>query len=134
MYRERPYSNMKEMLKNDEIASAFGIVLEECGDGRCTLTMKIRKGMCNAYGAVHGAVIYALADCAFAMASNSRGEKAVGLSVTINYRRPVENGGLLKAEAFEENRGKTTAVYRMKVTNQEGKLIAVADGLAYISK
>jgi len=134
LYRERPYTDMKEMLENDEIASAFGIVLEGCEDGRCTLTMKIKRGMCNAYGAVHGAVIYALADCAFAVAGNSRGEKAVGLSVTINYRRPVENGESLKAEAFEESRGKTTAVYRMRVTNQDGKLIAVADGLAYLSK
>lgn len=134
MYRERPYTNMKEMLENDEIASAFGIVLEGYVDGRCTLTMKIKKGMRNAYGAVHGAVIYALADCAFAIAGNSRGEKAVALSVTINYRRPVGDGELLKAEAFEESRGKTTAVYRMKVTNQDGKLIALADGLAYISK
>lgn len=133
MYREEAYSDMREMVKNDEIAKVFGIKLVQYGKGWCKFSMLVKKGMMNAYGALHGSVIYALADVAFAVACNSHGLKGVALSMTMHYRRPVCKNELLTAEAREESRGKTTGLYRIKITNGEGKLVAVADGLAYIS-
>jgi len=38
---------------------------------------------------------------------------------------------VLTAEGCEESAGKTTALCRIRVTNGEGKLVAVADGLAF---
>jgi len=133
MYREEPYSDMQELVKNDELAQALGIKLVECGKGWCRVSMVVKKGMLNAYGAAHGSVIYALADVAFAAACNSHEVKGVALSMTMNYRRPACENEQLIAEAREESRGKTTGLYRMKVTNGEGKLVAIADGLAYLS-
>ncbi|MCX8170159.1 MAG: hotdog fold thioesterase, partial [Candidatus Methanomethyliaceae archaeon] len=93
----------------------------------------IREDMLNAYNLAHGAVIYALADVAFAAACNSHGLKAVALSITIHYRRPANLGMNLIAIAEEESRGKTTALYKIKVLDEEGKIIASAMGLAYMS-
>jgi len=125
---------MQEMVKNDEVAKAFEIKLVEYGKGWCRFSMAVKKGMMNAYGALHGSVIYALADVAFAVACNSYGVKGVALSMTMQYRRPACENDLLTADAREESRGKTTGLYRIKITNREGKLVAVADGLAYISQ
>ncbi len=131
MYREEPYSDMKELVKNDMMAQNYGMELVESKPGSCRVRMKVRKDMLNAYGATHGAVIYALADVAFAATCNSGGAKSVALAMNINYRRPAHEGEVLTAEGYEESAGKTTAVCRIKVTNGEGKLVAVADGLAY---
>lgn len=124
---------MYELVKNDRIARVFGITLEGYGEGWAKTSMTVREEALNAYDAAHGAALYALSDVAFAVACNSHGQKAVALSVTIHYRRPVIKGKHLFAEAREESRGKTTALYRLKVTEEDGKLVAVADGLAYIS-
>jgi len=132
-FREEPYSDMAEMIGRDNLAQTFGMKLLKVGNGSCEISMKVREGMLNAYGAVHGAVLYALADCAFAVACNSYGVKAVALSANIQYRRPVGLGEELTAEAVEESRGKTTALYRIRVRNAAGKLVAVIDGLAFLS-
>ncbi|MGQ9758977.1 MAG: hotdog fold thioesterase [Candidatus Methanomethylicaceae archaeon] len=133
MFRESPYTDMSELVKNDRIAKVFGIELEGYGKGWARTSMIVKEEALNAYEAAHGAALYALSDVAFAVACNSRGFKAVALSVTIHYRRPVSKGVRLFAEAREESRGKTTAVYRIRVKDSDGKLVAVADGLAYIS-
>lgn len=132
MFREEPYSDMNELIANDRVAKLLGIRMEGHGAGWCKLTLRIGEGMLNAYGAAHGGVIYSLADVAFAVACNSRGSKAVAISMNIHYRRPAALGDLLTAEALEESVGRTTSLIRIKVTREDGKLIAVADGLAFV--
>jgi acyl-CoA thioesterase len=132
-YREEPYSDMVEMISKDDLASAYGIRLLEAGEGKCRMSMRVKEGMLNAYGAVHGAVLFALADCAFAVASNSHGAKGVALSVNVQYRRPAGLGEELIAEAVEESRGRTTGLYRISIKNAAGKLVAIVDGLAFLS-
>ncbi|MBC7120052.1 MAG: hotdog fold thioesterase [Candidatus Methanosuratus sp.] len=87
--------------------------------------------MLNAYGATHGSVIYAPADVAFAATCNSGGVKSLALAMNVNCLRRAHEGEVLTAEEYEESAGKTTAVRRIEVTNGEGKLVAVAAGLAY---
>jgi acyl-CoA thioesterase len=132
-YREEPYLDMAEMISKDDLAMAFGISLLEAGEGKCKMSMKVKEGMLNAYGAVHGAVLFALADCAFAVASNSYGVKGVALSANVQYRRPAGLGDELFAEAVEESRGKTTALYRIRIKSAAGKMVALVDGLAFLS-
>ncbi|MBC7121260.1 MAG: hydroxyphenylacetyl-CoA thioesterase PaaI [Candidatus Methanosuratus sp.] len=131
MFRDEPYNDMQELLSKDRIASVFGIRMLECSPGKCRMEMVVDERMLNAYGSCHGSAIFALADVAFAVSCNSSGVKSVALSMNINYRRPVRGGDRLVAEAKEESGGSTTALYRIRITNSEGKLVALADGLAY---
>lgn len=131
MYREEPYADMRELMRNDKVAENYGIELVEFKPGSCKARMAVRRDMVNAYGATHGAVIYALADVAFAVTCNSGGVKSVALSMSVNYRRPTGEGDVLTAEGVEESPGRTTSLCRVRITNAEGKLVAVADGLAY---
>jgi len=129
--REEPYADMNELFRNDIVAGELGMKLIGFGAGSSRLSMTVTNKMLNAYGAGHGGIIYTLADVAFAVACNSHGVKAVGLSMNINYRRPVKEGDTLFAEAREESLGRTTALYRIRIEDGSGKLVAVADGLAY---
>ena len=40
-------------------------------------------------------------------------------------------GDKLTAETTEESLGKTTALYKMPVRNEDGRVIAACEGLAY---
>jgi acyl-CoA thioesterase len=134
MLREEPYNDMNELINNDRIAKIFGIKLEEYREGYARTSMIIREDFLNAYNIAHGAAIYALADVSFAIACNSHGIKAIALSMNINYRRPVTIGKKVIAEAEEVSKGRTTALYNIKVIDEEGKIIALAIGLAYFSQ
>ncbi|NHV45276.1 MAG: phenylacetic acid degradation protein [Candidatus Methanomethylicota archaeon] len=125
---------MNELINNDRIAKIFGIKLEEYREGYAKTSMIIREDFLNAYNIAHGAAIYALADVSFAIACNSHGIKAIALSMNINYRRPVTIGKKVIAEAEEVSKGRTTALYNIKVIDEEGKIIALAIGLAYFSQ
>lgn len=78
----------------------------------------------------HGGFLYALADEAFALASNSRGGIAVALSVHIEYFRPVTVGETLEAIAREEYLGGRVATYRVDLRRGE-ELVALFTGTAY---
>nr|WP_253665089.1 hydroxyphenylacetyl-CoA thioesterase PaaI [Thermus scotoductus] len=83
----------------------------------------------NLHGTVHGGFLYALADSAFALASNSRGP-AVALSCRMDYFRPLSAGARVEARAQEVNLSRRTATYRVEVVS-EGKLVALFTGTVF---
>jgi len=56
---------------------------------------------------------------------------AVALSVTISYHAAPEMGSRLAAEAREVNCSRKTALYDIRVTDDQGKAIAACHALAY---
>jgi acyl-CoA thioesterase len=69
----------------------------------------------NFHGAGHGGAVFALADSAFGLASNSHGPVASGIDAHITYEAAVRAGDRLVARAAETHRGRRTAVYRIDV-------------------
>ena len=89
--------------------------------------------MNNIYQMAHGGVIFSLMDEAFQLAAQSHGTIAVALSVSVTYVNSPEAGARLCAEAREISRSKRTANYDIKVTDQDGRLIAVCQALAFLT-
>ena len=83
------------------------------------------------FGMIHGGAIFSLTDEAFQASCNSHGTVAVALNVNVTYHQPPTNKGTLKAESVELHRSKRTATYEIRVTDDEGKLIASCLALAY---
>ncbi len=127
-------SKLWDKFGSDRFAKLMGVELLEFREGYAKASMTVRRELLNFHGVAHGAAIYALADVAFSVASNSHNRVAVALSMTIHYRRPVAEGAKLIAEAFEESLGRTTGLYRIVVKDQEGKLVAVGQGLVYLKQ
>ncbi len=81
------------------------------------------------YGLVHGGAYAALAESlasrATASAVAEEGSIAVGLSNHTSFLRPV-TGGTVHAEARRRHRGRTTWLWEVDFTDDEGRLSALA--------
>jgi acyl-CoA thioesterase len=87
--------------------------------------------MDNIYGRAHGGALFALIDEAFETASQTYGTIAVALNVNVTYVTSPEPGVRLRAEAHEVSKTNKTAAYAIKVTDQEGQVIATCQALAF---
>jgi len=119
------------MLQNDAFSQWLGINVLESEPGYCKLSMEIRKDMTNGFGVCHGGITFSLADSALAFASNSRGFVSLALENNINFTRKVNIGDTLTAESEELQNGRTIGVYKIRISNQDGDLVAEFRGTVY---
>ncbi len=120
-----------QRISQDPFARFLGIELLELREGYSRVSMTVEEHMLNFHGIPHGGVIFSLADAAFAAASNSHGQTAVALNVSISFLAAVPVGTRLYAEGTEESLGRRTALCRLAVTTEDGTLVALSHGLVY---
>jgi acyl-CoA thioesterase len=119
------------MSERDLFARHLGIELLELRPGHSRAAMTLAPHMVNGLGLPHGAVIFALADFAFAAACNSHGRAAVALSMDIHFLNSPASSTRLECEAIEVRLGRRTGLYRMTVTDAESNAVAELHGMAY---
>ena len=119
------------MYENDAFSKWLGIELIEISQGYAKIKMIVRPEMTNGFKIAHGGITYSFADSAFAFASNSWGEHAVSIETSISHTRPVNIGDVLTAETSMENKSKRLAIYTVKVTNQDEKVVALFKGTVF---
>ena len=121
-----------QAVKREPFAQALKMELVDLEDGYSVVEMVYEPDkMDNIYSRAHGGAIYALTDEAFETAGQTDGTVAVALNVNITYVTSPRPGVLLKAEAKRVSQTKKTAVYEVKVTDQDQNLIATCQALAY---
>ena len=118
-------------ISQDPFARFLGIELLELREGYSKVALTVGEHMLNFHGIPHGGVIFSLADAAFAAASNSYGQTAVALNVSISFLAAVPLGTRLYAEATEESLGRRTALYRLAVLTEDGTSVALCHGTVY---
>ena len=82
----------------------------------------------------HGGAIFALADSAFGLASNSHGVVAVGIDAHITFHVAAREGDVLTARATEVSRNAKLAVYRVDVTRGDGASVSTFTGTVHVTK
>jgi acyl-CoA thioesterase len=117
------------MWADDRASAGLGMSLDAVGPGRATMRMRVRADMVNGHGTCHGGFIFALADSAFAFATNSAGERAVGQHCSITYLRPARLGQTLVATAEERTRAGRSGLYDVSV-HADGTLVAEFRGVS----
>jgi len=122
---------LREKFAQEPYAQIFGIEIEELEAGHAVLKMRTRDEMNNLFGTVHGAAIYSLLDAAFELTVNSHGTVAVALGVSVNYLSPARSGETLQAEGRETNRSRKISSCDIRVTGEDGRLVATCQALAY---
>lgn len=120
-------------LREDLFAGHVGIELLDVSAGKARVSMEIKPFHFNGAKTVHGGAIFTLADFAFAVASNSHGELAMGINTNISFVKAA-TGGTLYAEAQEMSRNKKLATYAVQVTDDAGDLVALFQGMVYRKK
>jgi acyl-CoA thioesterase len=109
------------------------MTLIEGGPGQATVAMTLREDHLNFNGRCHGGAIFALADTAFGLASNSHGVVAAGIDAHITYPAAARLGDVLTATAREVARSTRIATYRAEVARADGKIVAVFTGTVFIT-
>ena len=103
----------------DGLCQTLGISVRDGGPGRAAVAMTVGARHLNFNGGCHGGAIFALADSAFGLASNSHGPLASGIAAHITYQVVVRVGDTLIARAVEVQRSKRIGVYRIDVVRPE---------------
>ncbi len=115
---------------NDRFAALAGVEIIEAGPGFCRAKMVIGAQHLNAAGVVQGGAIFTLADLAFAVASNSHGQLALAINVSISYLSS-RSSGVLYAIASEVGEPKRIGAYDVLVSDEDGAIIARFNGVVY---
>jgi acyl-CoA thioesterase len=95
--------------------------------------MTVGEQHLNFSGSCHGGAIFAFADAAFGLASNSHGAIAAGIDAHITYQCAAALGDELTATAVEVSRSRKLAVYRIDVTRADGTVISSFTGTVYVT-
>lgn len=119
---------------SDPFATSLGITCTDAGVGHATVVMSLQRQHLNFNGTCHGGVIFALADTAFGLASNSYGKVAAGIDAHITYQTAARLGERLMARATEVSRSRKLAVYRVDVSRADGALISSFTGTVYLTQ
>ena len=131
-------ARLESLTERDGLCATLGISVLGGGPGHAELGMTVGARHMNFNGGCHGGAIFALADSAFGLASNSHGPMAVGIDAHITFQAGVASGDRLVARANEVHRTRKVAVYRIDVIRREpgGSETAVSSftGTVYIKR
>ena len=119
-------------IRDDAYARFLGATVEAIEPGYARVSLVVGESSLNFHGITHGGVVFSLADIAFGCASNSHGNKALALAVSVNFLRPTGAGDRLLAEAREVSASGPTACYDITVSESNSQeLVAKLQGTAY---
>lgn len=116
------------MLADEGTGPAWGIAIEEARAGYARLSMTVRADMLNGHRIVHGGMIFALADTAFAYVCNGKNEKTVAAQASIIFLGSAGEGDTLIAQAEELSTAGRSGVTRVSVRTADGRPIAEFTG------
>jgi len=112
------------MWADDQASQRLGMTLDAVSAGRATLSMIVAEHMTNGHGTCHGGYIFTLADSAFAFACNGYNQRTVAQHCSITFVAPAFHGDRLIAAATETVRFGRNGIYDVRVTRENGELVA----------
>ena len=116
------------MWAQDTASAALGIQLIDLGPGRARLRMPVTSSMVNGHAIAHGGLVFTLADSAFAVACNTHGAVTVASGADITFAASARLGDVLLAEAVEQATFGRSGITDVRVTNQDGVVVALFRG------
>ena len=130
METRKTLEEVRRIFEGDRFATENGAVIEEIGERSATCSLQITASHRNAMGAVMGGVSFMLADFAFAVAANWENMGCVSLRSDISFLGTAK-GETLIAKAACLKDGRTTACYRVDVTDELGNPVAAVTTTGY---
>ncbi len=118
------------LIAKDTFAKHLGIEIITMEEGYGVATMPFDERHKNGMGQTHGGAIFALADMAFAAASNSHCIICVNAQSSISYISPGKEGPLTGI-AKCIHAGRKLATYEVQITDATEALVAIATITGY---
>ena len=121
-------AQLRAKAEAEPIASFLKMRLLELSPGYAKIAMKLTPDYLNFNELIFGGIIMAVADQAFAYASNSTTPRSIASQFNIHFIAGAKVTDELIAEGRVIKSGRRAGISEMVVTNQDGKLIAKATG------
>ncbi|WP_337171234.1 hotdog fold thioesterase [Gemmatimonas aurantiaca] len=122
---------VQHLMEHDAFSQWMGAEVLEAAVGRSVIRMPVRADMVNGFGTLHGGVLFAFADSAFAFATNARGMLSVAVDCSISFPVAVRPGDVLTAAAVEQSTTNRLAFCEVTVTNQDDVAVGYFRGTVY---
>ena len=122
---------LEKLNQADHFANSIGAQLVEVREGYARAELTVEDRHLNGAGVCQGGVMFTLADLAFAAVANSHGILSVGVQNSISYIKSAQLGDRLSAECFEQVNHHKLPYCDVRITNQQGEVLACVTGLAY---
>lgn len=110
-------------------AKLMGVQVIEASAERIVGELLVRDDLCTAGGALHGGAIMALADSLGAIGAFLSLPAGATGTTTIesktNFLGGAKAGSIVRAETTPAHRGKRTSVWQTKITNADGRAVAL---------
>ncbi|MFD3448826.1 hotdog fold thioesterase [Microbacteriaceae bacterium 4G12] len=111
------------------LAEALGMKVVELGAERVIATMPVDGRTHQPFGFLHGGASVALAETVASIGTynliDQEKEICFGLEINANHLRSKRDG-VVTAVATPLHKGKTTMVWDIKITDEEGNLICIS--------
>ena len=120
-------AQVQERLKGI-LPELLGIVLVEVTPERVLATLKVRPELCTTGNILHGSTIMAFADTLGAVGtvvSMPPGHGTATIESKTNFIGGAAEGSVVTGEATPVHKGRTTQVWQTRISNAEGKLVAL---------
>jgi uncharacterized protein (TIGR00369 family) len=107
----------------------YGLQFDEITPERVVGHVPLRPEILQPYGLVHGGVFASIAESlasvGTAVGVMPEGKLAMGLSNQTSFLRPMTTGAAVHATASRLHKGRTTWVWDVQMTDDEGRLCAI---------
>lgn len=112
------------MFERDAASASLGMSLVELEPGHAVVTMLVRPDMLNGFEVMHGGLVFALADTAFAFACNDGTAVTLAAGADITFLRPVRSSQQLTATAEERSRVGRSGLYDVTIRDESDHVVA----------
>lgn len=124
---------VRELLAQDPYATSLGVDVVEVTGHQIMVGLEVTEEHTNFLGVGHGGMVFSLADCAFSLASNAAGARAVAIDTHLVLTAATRPGDRLTAIATESTRGRSLGTYRVDVSRDDGRVVGLFTGTVFIS-
>ena len=115
-------------LQIDGFDALYGLEILSLGEEEATARVTVRDKVLQPAGLVHGGVYASIAESLTSFATwkavSAEGKRAQGLSNQTSFLRPIV-AGTIHATARRRHRGRTTWVWEVDITDDEGRVCAL---------
>ncbi|MFB4212168.1 hotdog fold thioesterase [Shouchella sp. JSM 1781072] len=127
-FTEEQLVQLKENAQNTLIET-LGIEYQELSTDKVVMTMPVGPPVHQPYGVLHGGASVVLAETAASIATainiNPETHVCFGMEINANHIRTMSEGTLI-ATATPFHKGRSTMVWHIDLTNEEGKTICIS--------
>ncbi|MBM7564767.1 hotdog fold thioesterase [Paenibacillus sacheonensis] len=126
---DNPFMLGEDVAYEQTMFGALGMRIIECTPERVVATMPIGPASRQYFGVLHGGASVALAETVASVGTYDLIDKdkqmAVGMEINANHIRPKRDG-VVTAVGTPLHKGRTTMVWDIKISDEEGKLVCVS--------